>query len=133
VVELQLPELVVRGRKEIEKLIRHFCQFKKKQFRRLAVIIFDKETMDYLATYHWPGNVRDLENVIENLYVLDKETITLADIPDRIRRNKLQQSLLLADVERAHVKKVLTLFDGNLSQAAKALGIALNTLKSKLG
>ncbi len=129
VVELQLPTLVERGKNEIKELIQYFIKLKKQQLAKGFKLEIKKETMDYLTSYTWPGNVRELENVIENLYVLEKEKVSISDLPDRLKKSRENDSLKLADVEQRHIQKVLKIHNGNQRQTAITLGIAVNTLK----
>ncbi len=132
VVELQLPSLCDRGNDEILELIKYFIKLKKRLLAKSFFLKIDKQTLDYLYSYSWPGNVRELENLIENLYVLEKENVSVSDLPLRLIKNKDNNSIKLADVEMAHIQRVLKMFNGNQRQTAKALGIAINTLRSKM-
>ncbi|MFH1060084.1 MAG: sigma-54 dependent transcriptional regulator [Pseudomonadota bacterium] len=87
-----------------------------------------------LQAYPWPGNVRELKNVIERAVIVSQG--------DRVGLDKLtflnhpaaadQADLTLAEVELAHVKRMLNLYDWNLSQTAEALGIDRSTLSRKI-
>ncbi len=84
VVTLSLPPL--RERKEdlpllIDHCIRRFSEREKKRIERI-----DAPALEMLSTYHWPGNVRQLENCIEGMIVMGTgETLTVADVPEFIR------------------------------------------------
>jgi DNA-binding NtrC family response regulator len=95
-----------------------------------------------LCRYDWPGNVRELKNILERAYLLQKgEEYRPADL-----LGKAQQSLQsvgtepdmdapllpLEEVEMRHIRYTLSRLSGNYTQAAKALGISLSTLKRKL-
>jgi transcriptional regulator with PAS, ATPase and Fis domain len=95
-----------------------------------------------LCQYDWPGNVRELKNILERAYLLQKgEEFRPADL-----LGKGQQSLrsagtepdmdapllALEEVEMRHIRYALSRLSGNYTQAAKALGISLSTLKRKL-
>ena len=87
VVTLSLPPL--RERKEdlpllIDHCIRRFSKREKKPIERI-----DPQALELLSTYHWPGNVRQLENCIEGMIVMGTgETLTVADVPEFIRHTR---------------------------------------------
>ncbi len=84
VVTLSLPPL--RERKEdlpllIDHCIRRFSERENKRIERI-----DQQALELLSTYHWPGNVRQLENCIEGMIVMGAgETLTVADVPEFVR------------------------------------------------
>lgn len=90
--------------------------------------------LDRLLAYPFPGNLRELENLIERLYVLNTgHEATLADLPARLQQLDPAHSLLLAAAEKRHIEKVLRFNNGNQRKTARDLGIAYNTLMKKLG
>lgn len=97
------------------------------------------DAIELLSRYSWPGNVRELQNVIERFRVLGESSIfSEVDIPphilDRVLEKELpdESSLLLSDVEKRHILKVLEKFNGNKTKAADAMGITVKTLYNKL-
>lgn len=110
----------------------------------------DTQAMRALETYAWPGNVRQLRNVIEKMVVLaNNERLTLEDVPvDILAPARSPQPSLsttrpfgdagasspssLADSEREHILAVLQAHRNNKSKAADALGISRRTLHRKL-
>ena len=91
VVTLSLPPL--RERKEdlpllIDHCIRRFGEREKKPIERI-----DPQALELLSTYHWPGNVRQLENCIEGMIVMGTgKTLTVADVPEFIRHTRPQST-----------------------------------------
>jgi len=92
-----------------------------------------------LQEYSWPGNIRELRNVLERAVILRRTTTTLTaqdlvferiDLKPRVSDPGL--NLSLAEVERQHIEKVLKLEDGNVGRAAKRLGISRSTLYERL-
>jgi DNA-binding NtrC family response regulator len=93
------------------------------------------EARRLLEGYRWPGNVRELENAIERAMVIGKGTaIEQEDLPLRAASDESVQppDRSLADMERGHIERVLEELDGNITQAAKVLGIDRATLYNKL-
>ncbi|MEM7036752.1 MAG: sigma-54 dependent transcriptional regulator [Bacteroidota bacterium] len=131
VTELELPSLRARGKKEIGDMMDFFLDTKARKFgkRRLQL---DGPSTSLVLSYQYPGNLREMENIVENLYVFSDREVKLEDFPRRMFEKRLSESFLLKDVEAQHIEKVLQYFDGNMSQTCRALGIALNTLKSKM-
>jgi len=93
------------------------------------------DEMAFLTAYHWPGNVRELKNVIERsllLSTLPSEAIsgTAQDVSDS--ETPLTTSTLLADIEKHHILKILSIEKGNKSAAARKLGVSRKTLDRKV-
>ncbi|MHC4878039.1 MAG: sigma-54-dependent transcriptional regulator [Planctomycetota bacterium] len=93
-----------------------------------------QETRDIMRAYHWPGNVRQLINVIERATILAEDgCVQVCDLPKEVTggtaersagaASALPSSEKLEDLERAHVLQVLHSHDGNKARAARALGI----------
>jgi DNA-binding NtrC family response regulator len=102
---------------------------------------FSATALAHIVGYEWPGNVRQLQNVIERMAILaDGERLELDDLPPVIRGaasadailQKLGTELTLADVEREHILAVLHRAGGNRSRAAKVLGLPRRTLYRRL-
>ena len=95
------------------------------------------EAFDVLEAYGWPGNVRELRNALERALILSRggairpEHLPLEPFPTT-GAHPVAASLRLADVERAHILRVLELLKGNRTHAAERLGISRSTLKKKL-
>jgi DNA-binding NtrC family response regulator len=87
-----------------------------------------------LQRYDWPGNVRELRNVLERAMILSRgEPIELAHLAPELRdASPGETSDSLADVERAHILRVLDAARNNHTRAAEILGISRSTLNRKL-
>lgn len=138
VIPITLPPL--RARKEdIPLLANHFMNKFTKQFQR-AGIQFNKDVFKIFNDYHWPGNIRELENLIHRLVVLcHEESITIDDLPEEMREEQEQDSksftiaipdegLDLEQVERELILQALIKKNWNQTQAAKLLNISRNSL-----
>jgi DNA-binding NtrC family response regulator len=86
--------------------------------------------------YSWPGNIRELENLIQRLVIMmDDKTIEVPDLPSIMRFSAMSVSVpfrSLAEEEAAYVRMVLASVGGNKSRAAEILRIDRKTLRDKL-
>jgi DNA-binding NtrC family response regulator len=127
-----LPPL--RDRKEdIPLLAMHFLQkyscAMNKHFTDIS-----RDSLDVLMSYPWPGNVREFENAMERAMVIGHEPeIQVSDFPLQTTvQAKPDGSLVLEDIERDHIQRVLEICDWNQTRAAKTLGIDRVTLYNKI-
>ncbi|MBM3917854.1 MAG: sigma-54-dependent Fis family transcriptional regulator [Sphingomonadales bacterium] len=132
VVELDLPTLHARGKTDLKQLMDHFVTAKKKELHRPKKLVFDKVALEIMLNYTYPGNVRELENIISRLYVFNEERITLDVLPKRLKQAPENQPMNMDFVEKQHILKVLQLYNGNITQTSKAIGWVVNTLKTKM-
>ncbi|HXG32620.1 MAG TPA: sigma-54 dependent transcriptional regulator [Bryobacteraceae bacterium] len=131
VFTIQLPPLRER-REDIPLLAEHFLKKYATAMNR-PVPRLTPEAVDLLLTYDWPGNVRELENAIERALVISRGAeIQPAHFPFQLQPHPAGNGPTLEDVERAHIERVVRQCDGNLSRAARILGIDRSTLYSKL-
>ena len=135
VVTIDMPAL--RERKEdIPVLVHHFIN-RYNTREQGEVIRITPEAMDALLSYHWPGNVRQLENVIARAFALGvQDIIDVGDLPAEItnpdKGSGMQRTLNLKANETILIKKALSQVGGNKVDAAQLLGINLATLYRKL-
>ena len=86
-----------------------------------------------MLNYTWPGNVRELENMVERGVILSKnKEINLTDIPQDIIHPAAIEGKSIEAVMKNHITAVLEETKGNISEAAKILGIQRMTLYNKL-
>ena len=133
-VELHLPPLRER-REDIPLLATHFLQSFAAHYRR-AVTGFSPEAMQALLRYGWPGNVRELAHAVERATLLAQgESVGDADLSLRQAGGGAAPPLdemSLEDVERVLVSKAMARYEGNVSLAAKALGLSRSALYRRL-
>ena len=141
VIPIRMPAL--RDRQEdLPELARFFLRKYSIKFRKNVQGIADS-TLDILSSYWWPGNIRELENLIERLVaVSDKDWITDEDLPYELHVAKLDtqdqtstENLLeraLSTFERNFIVRALEKSSWNVTATSRALGIPLSTLKFKM-
>lgn len=137
VIHLHLPPLRER-REGIPLLINYFLEEFSKSLER-PVPVVEPDVMKFLVHHHWPGNVRQLKNCLESMFVLsDGATLRMTDIPEsakahpRQSRTDIPSGIPLYELERTAIENALREHDGNRTHAAKALRISLRTLQRKL-
>lgn len=136
VITITLPPLRER-REDIEPLARHFMNMYNAKMKK-NVREIEKGALELLMAYDWPGNIRELENVIERSVILaGSSSITTALLPISGRRqshsNLPAGSLIsLDEVECLHIEAVLKQLSFNKSRAAELLGISRKTLDRKI-
>jgi len=141
VIPVRMPAL--RDRMEdLPELARFFLRKYNIKFRKNVQGIAES-TLDILSSYWWPGNIRELENLIERLVaVSDKDWITDEDLPYELHVAKLDtqdqastENLLeraLSTFERNFIVRALEKSSWNVTATSRALGIPLSTLKFKM-
>jgi len=131
----------LRERQEdIAALVRHFTEkFSRKMNRRIESIPID--TMTTLTRYSWPGNIRELENIIERAVILSRGStldVPLAELKRHINDDRAaisQSQTTLEQAEREHIRQALEQANwlvGGPSGAAARLGMKRTTLQSKM-
>jgi len=137
VFPIQVPPLRART-EDIPFLVRHFAQYFARNMSK-QIDTISSETMNSLVRYPWPGNIRELQNVIERAVILSQGStlkVPLTDLKLRGADNSFRNSLAtLEDVERRHILSVLEqtnwVFSGPNGAAAR-LGIKRPTLQFRL-
>jgi transcriptional regulator with PAS, ATPase and Fis domain len=143
-VTLTIPPLRKRPA-DVVALVKRFAVQAAEKFRKGPVSL-EKAAMEKLTTYPWPGNIRELRNVVERAVLTCKDgSVGASDVTlrggEHGRRSvapaassgaatKMKDTL--ADVERQRILDALEAHDGNRSRAARALGIARSTLLKRL-
>ncbi|MDK2968339.1 sigma 54-interacting transcriptional regulator [Lacrimispora sp.] len=131
VLPLYLPPLRER-KKDITLLIQYFMKLICNKLNKKEVEI-PKEYLKQMMNYNWPGNIRELENIVE--LIVNSETIPTEyfNQENGDGDNSQEEEVLdLAYVEREQLKKVLQKNNGNITRTASDLGIRRNTLCSKM-
>lgn len=131
VTELTLPPLRDRGKIEKKELIDFFIESKRKLFKRSKKLRLGKDIEQFILNYPFPGNVREVENLIENLYVFNNDIVLQDTLPARLLNPTDEFKLDLKTAEKLHIIKVLKIAK-NKQQASKLLGCVINTLEKKI-
>jgi DNA-binding NtrC family response regulator len=136
VLSIHLPALGDRL-EDIPSLCRHFVT----RAAGNKEVVLPPEEIEKLQQYDWPGNIRELKNIIERSLILHRDTLH----PSRLIFPQTQQAppqiqnrptpdappKTLEQIEKEHIALTLNMLSNNLSQTARALGISLSTLKRK--
>lgn len=141
VIPIHIPPL--RERKDDIPLLSDYFLKKYAEENKKFIKGIDPLSQDVLINYNWPGNIRELENVIERAVVLCKsDTITLEDLPNKIVQRKSEDAsmkgavdlsgLTLSDLEHAAVLNALETENWNQTKAANRLGITRRQLRTKM-
>ncbi len=134
-VEIQIPPLRERP-EDIPLLLDHFlkifCKKYQKNIKRL-----NAATLKKLEKYHWPGNVRELQHAIERAVIMsDEQTLQPSDFffasPGGGTDGMMFDDFNLEDIEKTIIRKVISKYGGNISHAAKELGLSRTSLYRRL-
>jgi DNA-binding NtrC family response regulator len=132
-IEIQLPPLRER-REDIPALATHFLKQHAQRYRK-NLTGFEQMALQALLDHPWPGNIRELDHAVERgVLMAQGATIRVGELGLRIDRDSTSriEDMSLEDVEGFLIKKAMARFDGNVSQAAKALGLSRSPLYRRL-
>jgi DNA-binding NtrC family response regulator len=133
-ISVPVPSLRQR-RADIPLLVQHFAS----AAPRGKALKFAGEAMDRLMSYSWPGNIRELRNLVERLMILHEgDEVRAGDLPvelgapTRVAPEPEAALVSLQEVERRHVERVLQATSWNKAQAARVLDVDIKTLNKKI-
>jgi DNA-binding NtrC family response regulator len=132
-IEIPLPALRER-REDIPALAAHFLKQHAQRYRK-SITGFEPAALQALLDHPWPGNIRELDHAVERgVLMAQGNMIRIAELGLRIDRDATSriEDMSLEDVEGFLIKKAMARFDGNVSQAAKALGLSRSALYRRL-
>ncbi|MDP2984465.1 MAG: sigma-54 dependent transcriptional regulator [Candidatus Latescibacter sp.] len=139
VINIHIPPLRERG-EDIEILFLHFLSVKDKSGKILLGGI-ESQIIEILKNYAWPGNIRELENVVERMVALSTAgKICIDHLPDHIWNPQPKQLVsdgntltpTMDEIEKAYIHWILTQQNGQKQKAAEILGIGRSTLDRKI-
>lgn len=133
VVEIHVPPL--RERKEdipllVDKFLLKYGVEYKERFVKVTT-----EAMEILNRYDWPGNIRELENVIQRAVIMCENIIEIEHLPEHIKYTldfSSEKLLSLKEIEKQYIQKVLRATGNNKTKAAEILKIDRKTIRQKL-
>ena len=147
VISINIPPL--RERKEdLQLLVDHFVDlYSKENHKKIKGV--SPDALQAMMNYSWPGNIRELENIIERAVILDTDNVIKpADLPDIITNGNVLLNVesnqniitkftstlkdILQEPEKVHILRVLKEVGGNKKKAARKLGVNRTTLYNKL-
>jgi DNA-binding NtrC family response regulator len=134
VVQINLPRLPDR-REDIPLLLQYFLNHYSKKFAK-KISGIDHRVREILSTYSYPGNVRELQNIMERAVALaEGDTLTLDDLPPDLQEYSGADPghwVTMEDRERDYMSKVLKFTSRNLTETARILAIPRTTLWRKM-
>jgi DNA-binding NtrC family response regulator len=133
VVEIEVPPL--RERKEDISLLAEKFLFKYGVEYKDRLIKISPEVLAILQRYDWPGNIRELENLIQRAVIMSDKIIDVEHLPDSLKymiEFPDDELLPLIEIERRYIKKVLNATNNNKTRAAEILGVDRKTIRMKL-
>src|SRR5919198_210634 len=132
-IEINLPPLRER-REDIPALAMHFLRQHAQRYRK-QITAFEHAALQALLDHPWPGNIRELDHAVERgVLMAQGSMIRLGELGLRIDRDasSRMEAMSLEEVEGFLIRKAMARFDGNVSQAAKALGLSRSALYRRL-
>jgi DNA-binding NtrC family response regulator len=148
VIPIELPPLRQR-REDIIPIAMFFLNSLRKEFKK-DITGISKEAETMLINYSWPGNIRELKNVIERVFILEKEGIILPEhLPIEVSRNFIEtqpknkvedqsqfrlpsEGVSIEEVEKSFIVQALKITGGNQTRAAKMLNLSRDALRYRL-
>lgn len=123
-------------KKDVPLLIDHFIKKYGLEYSKPHIKVSDK-ALDILVRYSWPGNIRELENVLQRAIIMSEYVIEVQHLAEHLKYPKPLATASnalssLKEVEKAHILKVLAAVDNNKTKAAEILQIDRKTLRDKI-
>ncbi len=132
VAVIKMPSFETFASKERRTYLNFLVEIKQKALGKKQKLQFSPKALEIIDSYSFPGNFRELENLIEQLYVFVSDEVKSENLPDRMWQKSSDSELSMDFAKKQQIIKVLKIFDGNLTRTSKVLGISLNTLKNNM-
>lgn len=134
VVQIEMPPLRER-REDITLLVEYYFDFYNHLYQKSLAKI-DPQLLDWMMEYAFPGNIRELKNIVERVVIMENDPCVMnAIISQRLvfpATNTSSTGMRLDDLEKEHIRIALQQTQNNKSAAARRLGIARKTLREKI-
>ncbi|MDQ3687927.1 MAG: sigma-54 dependent transcriptional regulator, partial [Acidobacteriota bacterium] len=133
-VEIRLPPLRERH-EDIPALAEHFLRQHARRYRK-EFTGFDRVALAALAAHRFPGNVRELDHIVERAVLMARGNVIEAPdlgVPAGREPGRRLEEMSLEEVERLLIQKALARFNGNVNLAAEALGVSRSALYRRIG
>lgn len=134
VVQIDVPTLRERST-DIPLLVDKFLLKYALEYRDRYLKI-SPEALEILKRYHWPGNIRELENTIQRAVIMCENSVEVSDLPEHVKYqiefSDSKNLSTLKEVEKSYILKVLDATNQNKTKAAEILQIDRKTLREKL-
>lgn len=125
VIQLRIPALRERIG-DVPALVHHFIKKMSGEFGKRDIVV-QVDTMQYLTQYHWPGNIRELKNVIQqSLFNMEGNSLSPFDLPPELLEGPVEED------EKERLIEAMIKEDGNVTNAAKILDISRATMYRKI-
>ena len=138
VMPLYLPPLRARSREDLVELMRRIVDDVRPHLPSVPCSIGD-DALERLVRHSWPGNIRELRNVLERAMIVGRGTdrIEARHLPSEVRDSSVPNTghhvpMTLEEIERAHIERALEAHKGNRTHTASELGISRATLIKKI-
>ena len=132
-VEINIPPLRERI-KDIPLLVDHYLKIYSNKYKKEKLSV-TKDTINRLSKYHWPGNIRELQHIVERAIIMsDSSELKVSDFlfDSNADTGSGKEILNLEEIEKKTIKNAIKKHQGNLSKAAKELGLGRTTLYRKM-
>jgi len=134
IILIRMPSLRER-KQDIPILLKHFLRMYNVKYSK-EITGFSKEAMELLKMYDYPGNVRELENIVEGVVILSEDKIMQKDVLPEIIKNQFavttENNFELGQAEKKHIIRILEFVNYQKTKAANLLGIDRKTLYQKI-
>jgi len=136
---IKIPPLRER-RSDIIPLLDYYRALFNRQFKK-NITGFSEGALEILTNYEWPGNIRELKNILERAFILArKNLITEYELPIELKRNRMEKTDIsqsssfpsLEELEKHHIKEALERTNWNITKAAELLGISRFALQRRM-
>ena len=134
-VEIHLPKLQDRDG-DIQLLVSHFLKIYSARYGK-TISGISKSTFDKLQSYNWPGNIRELQHAVERAVIMTDNSSLQADdfiltTAPHVGNSILLDNFNMNHIEETVIRKVVKKYSGNISKAAKELGLTRAALYRRM-